>query len=236
MPRLGRILALVAALITLAACSSGSITGSAAPSPQTGSTSPETGATEPAGAPQPEPGGPEKPRPPETGGVSVDYPRGQAGNGPIDDLGDGRVCVVLTYLTNGVSVPPQVRLAIAGVDLVHSPGLTVQGAECADSATACAPGLAWAEGTEEGIDTSPCSVIVRRTGAAGGEAEIAVRVKPSCAAGQEPVCADFLAALKRQGGRSVTVTVPGADTTDGSTSGEPSAEPDPGSSGSAGTG
>jgi hypothetical protein len=81
-------------------------------------------------------------------------------------------------------------------------------------------------------------VIVGRTGAAGGEAEIAVRVKPSCAAGQESVCSDFLAALGRQGGRTFTVTVPGADTTGDTTSGEvePPAEPDPGSSSSTGTG
>src|SRR4051812_12207373 len=107
MARLGRTLALVAALIMLAACSSGSIAGSAAPSPQTGSASPEPGATEPAGAPQPEPGGPEKPRPPETGGVSVDYPRGQAGEQGAKALGGGRYCARISYLSNGVSVPPE---------------------------------------------------------------------------------------------------------------------------------
>jgi hypothetical protein len=231
-------LALVAALAALAACSSGSIAGSAtpgAPPSQTGSALPETGGTEAAGVPQAEPGGPEKPRPPETGGVAVDYPRGQAGNGAIDDLGDGRVCVELTYLTNGVAVPPQVRIAIAGVDLVNGRGFGVQGAKCAGSGAACVQGFAWAEGTDEGITASSCSVIVRRTGTAGGEAEIAVRVKASCAAGQDSVCADFRADLKSQGGRTVTVTVPGADATD-DPSGEPSAEPDPGSSDSTGTG
>src|SRR4051794_30749344 len=97
-------LVLVAAVAALAACSSGSSAGSGPPGglpSQTGSAFPETGGTEAAGVPQAEPGGPEKPRPPETGGVAVDYPRGQAGNGAIDDLGDGRVCVELTYLTNG---------------------------------------------------------------------------------------------------------------------------------------
>jgi hypothetical protein len=241
MPWLRPSLALVAALAALAACSSGSTAGSAtpgAPASQTGSAFPETGGTEAAGVPRAEPGGPERPRPPETGGIAVDYPRGQAGNRAIKDLGDGRVCVVLTYLTNGVSVPPQVRLAIAGVGLENSPGLTVQGAACAGSDTACTPGFAWAAGTEDDIDSSPCSVIVRRTGAEGGEAEIAVRVKPSCAAGQEPVCAEFLADLESQGGRTVTVTVPGAGTAEDPSGGEdePPAEPDPGSPGSTGTG